>query len=63
MEKEVCHVSRSNGGEDTEEFNRFYLNVEAENREDPRKYYKCHFPALWYPRQKEMVATDMVFQA
>eukprot|EP00957_Ditylum_brightwellii_P188860 14376047-Ditylum_brightwellii.AAC.1 len=31
----------------------FYLNIEAENKEDPRKHYKYHFPGLRYPRQKE----------
>jgi hypothetical protein len=39
----------------------FYLNIEAENREDPRKHYKYRFPGLRYPRQKETVATDTFF--
>eukprot|EP00957_Ditylum_brightwellii_P012899 974709-Ditylum_brightwellii.AAC.1 len=40
----------------------FYLNVEAETREDPKRHYKYCFPALQqYPRQKEVVATDTFF--
>eukprot|EP00957_Ditylum_brightwellii_P160867 12248199-Ditylum_brightwellii.AAC.1 len=39
----------------------FYLNIEAENREDPKKHYKFCFPGLRYPRQKETVATDTFF--
>eukprot|EP00957_Ditylum_brightwellii_P197387 15038580-Ditylum_brightwellii.AAC.3 len=39
----------------------FCLNIEAKNREDPRKHYKYCSPGLQYPRQKEMVATDAFF--
>eukprot|EP00957_Ditylum_brightwellii_P082107 6243947-Ditylum_brightwellii.AAC.1 len=39
----------------------FILNIEAKNREDPRKHYKYHFPELRYPRQKETVTTDTFF--
>eukprot|EP00957_Ditylum_brightwellii_P197875 15074367-Ditylum_brightwellii.AAC.1 len=39
----------------------FYLNVEAENRQDPRKYYKYRFPGIRCPRQRETVASDTFF--
>ena len=39
----------------------FYLNVEDENRKDPRKHYRCRFPGLRIPRQKEIVASDTFF--
>eukprot|EP00957_Ditylum_brightwellii_P178567 13602272-Ditylum_brightwellii.AAC.2 len=41
----------------------FYLNIEVKNREGPRKYDKYLFPGLQYPRQKETVATDTLFQS
>lgn len=39
----------------------FYINVEAENRQDPRRYLKSRFPGLRINRQNETVATDTFF--
>eukprot|EP00957_Ditylum_brightwellii_P019496 1470882-Ditylum_brightwellii.AAC.1 len=39
----------------------FYLNAEAENRQDPRKHYMYRFPGIRYPRQRETVASDTFF--
>ena len=39
----------------------FYMNVECENRQNPRHHYKSRFPALRLKRQNEMVASDTFF--
>eukprot|EP00957_Ditylum_brightwellii_P052210 3958960-Ditylum_brightwellii.AAC.1 len=39
----------------------FYLNIDAENRQDPRRHYKYRFPGICYPRQREVVASDTFF--
>ena len=38
-----------------------YLNVDMDNRENPREHYQSRFPGLKFPRQKERVATDTFF--
>eukprot|EP00957_Ditylum_brightwellii_P162836 12399933-Ditylum_brightwellii.AAC.1 len=39
----------------------FYLNIDAENRQDPMRQYKYHFLQICNPRQREVVASDMFF--
>eukprot|EP00957_Ditylum_brightwellii_P140635 10713595-Ditylum_brightwellii.AAC.1 len=39
----------------------YYLNIESENRQDPRRHYKYQFPGICLPRQRETVASDTFF--
>eukprot|EP00957_Ditylum_brightwellii_P012773 965662-Ditylum_brightwellii.AAC.1 len=39
----------------------FYLSIEAENCQDPRRHFRCRFPGLRLPRQHETVASDTFF--
>ena len=39
----------------------FYMETEAENRQDPRRHLKSRMPGLRLPRQSETVASDTFF--
>ena len=39
----------------------YYLSVEAENRQDPRRHCKCCYPGLRYPIQQETAASNTFF--
>eukprot|EP00957_Ditylum_brightwellii_P095924 7308539-Ditylum_brightwellii.AAC.1 len=61
MEKKICHAARSSAGKDVGKQYLFCLNIEAENRQDPRRQYKYRFPGICYPSQKEIVVSDTFF--
>eukprot|EP00957_Ditylum_brightwellii_P006329 480075-Ditylum_brightwellii.AAC.1 len=39
----------------------YYLNIETEDRQDPRRHYKYWFPGIRLPRQRETVASGTFF--